>query len=412
MKKIIILSAIAMTAVAVSAQEAVIKEAEKAMKSGKSLEEVEAIMLPATKDATTAKMAITYYVPGKAAFKAYDDLLGKRQFGMFKADDPKTPGVFAGMAKNLVAGYDYYIKALALDTVIDAKGKVKTKYSKEIVSTLQGHYHDYNSAAVDFWGVKDYANAYRSWEIFLEFPKNPTLAKDLKNVPADSILCEIMYNQALAAWQNNDFAKAVAAFKNAAENGYDKEQLFEYGAAVATSANDLESLKYFATKGSELFPSTDNFVNLLINYYLGAKKYDEALAYISEAIAKNPNNAQYYSLQGVIYDNQQKAEDAMKSYEKALSINPNNSIANLYYGVGLSVKASALSDSYNGDNYDAYKKSTVVPLLLDAAKYLRKAYDDDKNIRSECLKALDLIYYNLEDAEGQEWVKQAELDLE
>ncbi len=409
MKKILILSALAVTAFAASAQETVVKEAEKAMKSGKPYSEVEAMIAPAKQDAVTGKQAQTYYIPGKTAFKQYDDMLGKRQFGMYKEDDPKTPEIFHTMAKDLLGGYDNYMKALSLDTVVDEKGKVKTKYSKEILSTLQGHYNDFNVTAVDFWNAKDYGNAYRCWQIFLDFPSKPGLSKNQK-VPADSVLAEIMYNQALAAWQNNDLPSALAAFRNADKHGYSKEQLFTYGAAVANDSKDLESLKYFASRGSELFPQNDNFASLLINYYLGSKKYDEALEYLNDAVAKNPGNAQYVTLQGIIYDNQGKLDEAMKAYEKALQLNPENPIANLYYGLGLNAKAGTLADSYTGSNFDAYKKSTINPMLQDAVKYLRKAYELDKNIRSECLKVLDLVYYNLEDAEGQEWVKNARLE--
>lgn len=411
MKKIILFSAIAMTALVASAQETVVKDAEKAMKSGKSFEEVSALIQPATQDASTSGLAITYYIPGKTAFKDYDDMLGKRQFGMYKQDDPKTPEVFHTMAKDLIGGYDYFIKALSLDTVVDAKGKTKTKYSKEIVGLLKGHYPDYSTAGLDCWNVKDFENAYRAWEIYLEIPNIPALAKDLK-VPADSVLAEVMYNQAIAAWQMNDFAKATQAFKRAAENGYSKDQLFQYGAAVASAAKDLDGLKYFAMKGSELYPENDEYINLLINYYLGAEKYDEALTFISEAIQKRPENAQYHALQGIIYDNKNNLEEAMKCYEKALQLNPENPIANLYYGLAQNTKAGALGDSYNGNNYDNYKQTTLVPILKDAAAHLEKAYELDKNIRSEALKVLELVYYNLDDAAGQESVKQRKLDLE
>ncbi len=375
MKKILILSALALTSLAASAQE-----------------------LPAR----------PYFEAGKEDFKKYDDALGKRQFGMFKADDPKTPEIFYGMAKDLVSGYDNYIKALSLDTVVNEKGKVKTKYSKDIISTLVGHYHDFNTAAVDFWEAKDFDGAYRAWDIFLKYPENPKIAKDLK-VPADSLLCEVMYNQALAAWQANNLPNAIKSFRNAAEHGYNKEQLFTYGASVANEAKDLDNLKYFATKGSQLFPKNDNFVSLLINYYLGEKNYDGALQYLDEAIAGNPSNAQFITLKGIIFDNQGNAEEAMKEYEKALSINPENAIANLYYGLGLNARAGKLSDNYTGSNFDKYKAETINPIFRDAEKHLRKAYDLDKNIRSECLKVLELVYYNLDDAAGQEWVKQARL---
>jgi hypothetical protein len=82
MKKISILSLCLVSGLAVSAQKAVVKEATSAMKSGKDFTEVVKIMTPAFQNAETAKLVDTYYVPGKAGFKQYDDLLGKKQFGM------------------------------------------------------------------------------------------------------------------------------------------------------------------------------------------------------------------------------------------------------------------------------------------------------------------------------------------
>lgn len=47
------------------------------MKDGKSFDEVAQIMAPATQNPETKDQAITYYIPGKTAFKIYDDMLGK-----------------------------------------------------------------------------------------------------------------------------------------------------------------------------------------------------------------------------------------------------------------------------------------------------------------------------------------------
>ncbi len=409
MKKISILSTALMAVFTMSAQEAVVKDAEKAMKSGKTFEEVVSIIEPATKDATTSTLAITYYVPGKTAFKSYDDKLGKRQLGLYKAEDPKTAEIYHDMAKELVGGYDYFIKALSLDTVVDNKGKQKTKYSKEIVNTLVGHYNDYNTAALDFWNSKDYDGAYRAWDIFLNMPSVSALEGKL-NVPTDTIVGEIMYNQALAAWQNNDHAAAVKSFRNAVEKGYTKQQVFEYGAAVAEAAKDMDSFNYFASQGSEFYPQVDNFINLLINYYLKSEKFDEALTAIDKAIASHPENAQYHALKGIIYYNKNELNPAVECYKKALELNKDNSLANFYYGVALNNQAGQLSDSYEGVNYDSYKEQSIKPLLVESAKYLENAYKLDKNIRGEALKILKNVYYNLNDAAGMKSVEERQLD--
>lgn len=410
MKKSIILAIALAAGLSASAQESVVKEAEKAMKSGKPYAEVQLMILPATKDSVTANMAITYYVPGKAAFKEYDDYLGKRALGMYKADDPKTPEIFYTMAKDLVAGYDNFVKALPLDTVVDAKGKVKTKYSKDIVGVLTSHHNDFDQAARDFWTAKDFDGAYKAWGIYVDMADMPALKGKIK-MPADTIVGEIRYNQALAAWQANKNAEAVKAFKAAVAKGFDKKDVFTYGAAVADAAGDYDNLLFFATKGNEIYGKEDaNFINLIINYYLKTEKYDEAIDYLNKAIAANPDVAQYYALLGIIYDNKTERQQALDSYAKALSIDANNGLANFYYGRGLALKAGEKSDNYNGNNFEAFKEQELVPLYKESVKYLEKAYEVDKNNHSEILKVLELVYYNLNDEQGMESVKQRKLD--
>ena len=69
------------------------------------------------------------------------------------------------IGKSILEGYDFYQKALPLDTVVDAKGKVKTKYSKDIIKGIKEHYNDFNNAALFLWEVEDYPNAVKAWEL-------------------------------------------------------------------------------------------------------------------------------------------------------------------------------------------------------------------------------------------------------
>ena len=137
------------------------------------------------------------FLSGKANYAEYDDLLGKKAFG-------KLPeGGEVQMANLLLQGYETFNKVLPLDSLPNAKGKVKPKYSKEIHNTVAGHYTDYNNAAIAYWEAKDYDKAYQAWELFCTIPEKFKVA----NVPADTVMGEIRYNQALAAWQNGHFAR-------------------------------------------------------------------------------------------------------------------------------------------------------------------------------------------------------------
>lgn len=403
MKKLSLLSACLLAGLTVSAQQAVVKDAEKAMKDGKSFDEVAQIMAPATQNPETKDQAITYYIPGKTAFKIYDDMLGKKQFGLLKEGDELV------MAKDLLGGYEYFLKAVASDTVINEKGKVKTKYSKEIYNTLAGHYNDYNFAALDFWNAKDYKGAYKAWEIFLTMPENPNLAKQIKVYP-DSTLSQVLYNQALAAWQSDDFAAAVKSFRGSIAKGNTKRDVFEYAVAVANNAKDEEAMLEFATKGNELYGKEDpSFINNIINVYIMKEDYDTALQKLDAAAVTDPDNAQYLALKGLIYTKKRDNATAEDLYRKALAIDADNSLANLYLGATILEKAGQIQDNFNdrsGGNFAKYKSENVDPLLRESVDYLEKAYKLDENNRSVCLTFLEQAYYILGDQAGMNSVKE------
>lgn len=351
-----------------------------------------------------AKQNEAIFKEGKAKFSKYDDFLGKKQLGMLK------DGENIQMSDALLDGYGLFMQVLPNDTTIDAKGKVKTKHSKNIASILAGHYNDFTSAGSEFWNAKDYKKAYDSWTIFVDLSRDAD-RYGIKAQP-DTIVADFMFNRALAAWQLDDPKLAVQSFLDAMENGYDKEQLFEYGISVAQGAKDYDALLKIATEGNRLYGKTNtDYINQIINYYLQTEKYDEAIQYLDNAIAENPDNAQYYVLEGLIYDNKEDLEKAGSLYQKSLSLDPENALANFYYGRSLALKGGQLADSFvdgKGD-FEAFFNKQVKPLYQEAAKYIEKSYELDENNRSECLRVLDTLYYNLNDAAGLESVNKRKI---
>ena len=155
-KHLALAAAVLLGSIALPAQMQTVKDAERAMKNGAAPEEVMNIIAPAFQDPETAQLAQTYFIPGKAFFQSYDQLLGLKQFN-------KLPeGGTVAMAQYLLAGYGLFNEALPLDSVPDAKGKIKTKYSKEIINTIAGHFTDYNQAALDLWEARDFNGAYEA----------------------------------------------------------------------------------------------------------------------------------------------------------------------------------------------------------------------------------------------------------
>lgn len=409
MKKSLFILACTVATFSMSAQLSVVKEAEKAMKGGKTYTEVNKIILPAQTNAETAEDAAVFYIPGKAAFNQYDKMLGLRQLHQLKnANDTITMGLL------LLDGFENFKKALPLDSKPDAKGKIKPKYTKDMQNVLVGHLNDLTSEGANLYNHGKYKDAYKSWMTFIDVEENPD-AYGVKHetVYPDSVVANFIMNAGLAAYQDGDLELAAKTFKRAAEKGYDKESFFKNGLSIAIQAKDPEIIYYFASKGNEKYGKTDPFyINNLINYFLENQKYDEALQYLENAAAENPDNAQYYVLEGMILDEKGDVEKAAEFYKKALSIEPTNGLANFQYGRSIYMLADKKDNDYSGSpaQYQAFKDSEIVPLYLDAIKYMEEAYKYDEFNRSKALTILEFLYYNTNNEEGMESVKQRKLD--
>lgn len=403
MKKHLVLAAAALFAgsMAVSAQMQVVKDAERAQKGGEAPAKVVEIITPAFTNPETAKLAQTYYIPGKAMFDEFDKLFGLKSLGRLGDGDGKK------MADDLVQGYGYFIQALPLDSVANEKGKVKTKYSKDIVNTITGHVSDYNDAAITYWDLKNYKGAYDAWDIFLNlYETEPFKAK--LTAPADTVIAEVYFNQALAAWQADSLQNALNSFEKAREKGYSKKQLYDYALGVATGLKDNEATFKWAQLGNELYGKEDpNYLGYMINSYLQNKEFDKAFTTIDAAIASDPNNSQYYFVKGVLYDNMDKKADAKAMFAKAVELNGENVQALTQYGAALCQEAYALSDQAPTSvaESQAYFDQKIKPLFEEAAIYLEKAWQLD-NDNNDALRYLDNIYYNLRDEKKQAEIKQ------
>lgn len=401
MKKIIILSAAMLCGMSAFAQLNVLKDAERSMKAKEPMKKVVEVVTPAFTNPETSGMAQTWYIPGKAAFNEYDNLLGLQAFGKLPENGKATMGA------NLLDGYDYMIKALSLDSVPDAKGKIKTKYSKDIISTLVGHYQDYHNNAVNLWELEDYKGAYKSWGIYLDMSAQPLKFKGI-NVPADTLLSEIAYNQALAAWQAKDLQGSLDCFLKSKDLGYKKKNIYDYAISVASELQDTTTLLSLAREALPLYGDQDpNYIGFIINDYLVRKDYDNALVAINEAITQNPGNAEYYSVRGIIFDTQDKRDEAKAAYKQAMEVDPENAKANYFYGRALYQDAYDASDKGPSDvnQIDAYFKANVKPLLEEAAIYLEKANQIDPE-NPDPLKLLENVYYSLNDEKKLEDVQQ------
>ena len=403
MKKFSILGLCLAAGLTMSAQADLVKEVERTVKSGNfDYTELKAKIDEMTQNEETKGNAKTWMVAGNAAFANYDALFLKVQMG--QEVDKKAIG------NSIIDGYNYMMVALPLDTVVDGKGKVKAKESKKILKTIAENYSHFNNAGIFLWEAQDYAGAYKAWDIYTTLPEDPRMAQVGLKADADTVVAQIIFNKALAAWQVDQLDNALVAFEQAKAKGYTKKNLYDYAISVASQANKLNVAAQYAKEAYPIYGSEDPiYLQVIVNDFLEKKEYANAIEYINGLLEKDPQNATLVDLQGVCLENNGKQDEAIETYKKAIELNPSSVLARFHLGNILYNKAYAIDNNASAlpqAQYDKIRAEQTEPLLREAAAQLEEAYKLDELNMGEAVKILKNIYYILGDEEN---LKRAEM---
>ena len=410
MKRKSILTLCAIVSLGAFAQQATVKDVEKAI--GGLNPDVNTLVDAANKiksaltNAETKDDAKTWYVAGKANFAIYD----KQQTAMMM----KQPIDTALMGGSVVEGYKYFMAALPLDSVKqlekdgsyklekDGSIKVKTKYSKEIVNTLVTRHEDFNRAGGLLYDSKRYKEAAEAWGIYSSLPYSG-LAPRSKFVVADTILGMTAYYQGIALWQSGNVNDAVVAFANARKLGYKHKEAYDYALSCAAQAKDNVAIVAIAEEAYKEFGGKDiQYLNVLINDKLSKEEFDDAETLINDALKVDANNAELLNLKGLIVENKGNEDAALDEFKKAIEID--NTLAQGYFNAGRIVMKKVVAqqkamETMNRSDYAKAKEEVLIPLLKEALPYMERAYQlDDTNANAK--RILSNIYYQLGDEEA------------
>lgn len=401
MKKISILGLACLAVGSMSAQMQVVKDVEHQLKGDvNSYPKAIQTLTPAFTNPETAGQAKTWYIAGKGAIDFVNTaMLQQRVTGEFNSKQA---------AQFVIDGFGYLETALPLDTVIDAKGKVKTKHSKDILKLITNNYQLTAEAGQWFYNdARDFASAAKAWELLIKLQKDTRyLNAGLKAMP-DTINGLYEFYKGCAYSLSDNPAPALDSYLEAIKLGYDKKEAYDYAITSATQLQDLAKAAEIAKAAYEIYPE-NSYLGTMINNFLDKKEYDKASELLDPYIAKDPSNGQVYFLKGVIVDQQGKADEAKKLYKQAIDIDPTNANALFQYAYKLCQEADAI-DQNEGVNitqaeYEKFCKERTFPIYLEAASYLEKAYECNENL-SDCLVLLRSIYYKVGDEANLERIK-------
>lgn len=373
MKKTILLGAAAiMMAFSASAQMSLVKDLAKKATSGNVMEMATVLdqIEPAFTNLESANDVLTWYTAGKAAFGIYDE--------MYKMKIMQQPVDDKMMNQALSAGFEFFQKALPLDSVVeldkagapklnkDGSKKVKTKYSKEIISALTAHMGDIANAGNVYLQASDWENAAHAFGNYADIASSPfAIANGV--AAADSTLSQVRFFQGYSQYQIKDYADAYENFTKARKLGYTDNNIVDF--QTSSLANMVQGM-------------------------LDNNEYDKAYNFIDNALSADPNNGTLHDIKGFTVELKDGVDAALPFYRKATEVDP--TYANGFFDVGRCLYLQAqkiIDENPNATNSQLIPK--IKPIYDDAIPFLKKASElnpDDTKAKN----VLDDILYKFE----------------
>lgn len=263
--------------------------------------------------------------------------------------------IYAGLAQNDYEGID---KAEAIKTSIESYQKameldVKNKWKQENLSGLA----QAQNMAVNM-GIAAYNAS--------EFEKSANLFLVGEEAAAQLGVVDTLalYNGGLAAEKAGNYEMALAQYRKATEINYLGATMYIYMANLYQAQEDSEGYLAIIQEGRKAYPEDADLIVYELNYYLQAKKFDEAKNNLLLAIEKEPNNKQLYFSLGVVYQELGNAEEAVKAYQAAIDLDPEyfDAIYNLgafYFNEGVEMN-NAANDIEDNKAYEAKRAEAKV----------------------------------------------------
>ena len=317
----------------------------------------QAIENPETKDDPK-----TWYTAGLIEERAFT---GENQKSL-KGEPQDLPNMY----KALLAMHEYYQKTYEIDHQPNDKGKVRPKFEKKISKAYEDNLLYYINAGGYYMEQKDFKNALKAFQAFRDIKRSPLFEGD-KIAQPDSNSMMVDFFAIITAYQAGDKQLAIQYGEELKGNGYRQNEVYQILAQTYIEEGDTANYITTMREGLKLFPKEPYYSVNLINTYIVQNKYDEARAFLTQAIELNPENPQLYDVMGKLYE-ESNEEEAIKWFSKALEVDPNYveslcNIGRIYYN-----KAVEVSDKEEGGMAAAQKKRTE--LLNKALPYLEKAY--------------------------------------
>ncbi len=394
MKRIILLMAVVLIGTMGFAQKSNVNKAKNLAANTESPDfaAARAAIKLALEDPTTKDLADTWYQAGMIGYKENEYLFAKSAFG---AIDEQAKG------EAVAESYNYWLHADELAMIPNEKGKINTKVHKGITTKMLEYYTQQELVKYGIYlnDKKDYRRAYEVFKMHLDIPDLPMMQdpKLQEKMPKDSIYNQYMFYKGLFATQAGMHNEAIEVFEKMKDGNYEAISVNQFLYQEYVALNDTANFVRVLQEATERFPSEPWFLQNLINYYIYSNQEENALAYLTTAIAREPNVAQYYHIKGNLEESMGKYEEAITDFRQALAIQPD--LADAEAGIGRVFYNQAVKlneEAFLIQDNNAYKEKLkeVDAMFAKSLPYFEKAHEMDAEKRDYII-VLKQLYYRL-----------------
>lgn len=292
----------------------------------------------------------------------------------------------------------YYFKCDELAQIPDEKGKIKNKFRKPNGAAILAERGNLINGGIQFFNQEKNKEALEFFAAYIDAAASPMFEKE-NLLQTDTVLPQIAYYASLAAAKMEDYP-SVLKYAPYAKN--DKEVgkfAMEFVSTALKTQGDTAKWIVSLQEGIQKYPDHPFFFGHLIDYYSNNNKYDEAMQFADDMLAKDPNNTFYLYVKGYLYHNMKNYDKAIEFYSKTIGVDPNYAEAYSNLGLIYCLQAQDFSEKATTDVNDPKYKADQVTLkaFYEKAKpnyeKARQLKPDQKDL---WLNGLYRVYYNLD----------------
>ncbi len=273
------------------------------------------------------------------------------------------------------------------DQLPNEKGKVSPKFASKNAQRVWPARLQLVNAGQDALSAQKNADAKKFWSAFVDSDAAQLFAENDRAVQKD-FFSQVARFVGVFHYQDKEMDKALKyaeiAMKDPAE--YDNALNLKLTILGDDLKNHEDSVKFLNSVKAMYDENKENdgLLERTYNLLTALKGKAEAVKFLDEALAINPNNFVALADKGIAKLNESPAE-AVELLKKAAAVKPDNALIVTYLGTGLSIMAQDIAD-----------KAKRNELYTEAVKYFDKAkeLDPEKNTSNWGYNRYN-AYYNL-----------------